>query len=148
MFRHILAAVDGSPTATRALVEAVDIARTQQARLTILTVAPPVPMLVPAAGVNPREVAGSNEQWASDVLRDALAAVPDEVEVHTLMRTGHATHEIVEELSRGDYDLVVVGSRGRGAARAGVLGSVNGAVHFHTHVPMLSISLPDEHPGS
>ena len=38
-----------------------------------------------------------------------------------------------------------LGSRGRGAARAGVLGSVNGAVHFHTNVPMLSIPVQDEH---
>lgn len=147
MFRNILVAADGSATAMRALEEAVDIARTQRARLTILTVAPPVPTLAPVAGASPREVSESNEHWAAGVLHDALASISDDVEVHTVLRTGHATHEIVEELACGEYDLVVVGSRGRGAARAGVLGSVNGAVHFHTHVPMLSISLPDEHPG-
>jgi len=146
MFRHILVAADGSATAQRALQEAIDIARTQEARLTILTVAPPVPTLMPVAGGDPRAVSETNEHWAGEVLRVALATVPDGVDVHTVIRTGHATHEIVEELTQGDYDLVVVGSRGRGAARAGVLGSVNGAVHFHSHVPMLSISLPDEHP--
>jgi len=46
-----------------------------------------------------------------------------------------------------DYDLVVLGSRGRSATRAGILGSVNGAVHFHTSVPMLSFPTEDEHPG-
>jgi nucleotide-binding universal stress UspA family protein len=140
MFRHILVATDGSPTAQRALAEAIDLAQTQRARLTILTVAPPVPTLVPVAGASPRVVSNSNEQWAAEVLEVALAAVPEEVEVHTVLRTGNASHEIVDELTHGDYDLVALGSRGRGSARAGVLGSVNGAVHFHTRTPMLSIS--------
>jgi nucleotide-binding universal stress UspA family protein len=146
MFHHILVAADGSQAAQRAVQEAIDIARTQQARLTILTVAPPVPSMMPVAGGDPSAVSETNEHWAGEVVRAALATVPDGVDVHTVIRIGHPTHEIVEELNQGDYDLIVVGSRGRGAARAGVLGSVNGAVHFHTHIPMLSISLPDEHP--
>ena len=144
MFRHILVAADGSPTALRALEEAIDIARTQGARLTILTVAPPVPTLLAVAGGSPRAASESNEHWAAEVLRDALSQVPGGVEVDTLIRTGHPSHEVVDELTHGDYDLVALGSRGRGAARAGVLSSVNGAVHFHTHVPMLSISIPDD----
>jgi len=145
MFRSILVAVDGSPTARHALQEAVDIARAQGARLTILTVAPPVPTLMPVAGGDPRGIQDNAEEWAAGILRDALAAVPEDVEVHTVLRTGYASHEVVDELRGGDYDLVVLGSRGRSATRAGVLGSVNGAVHFHTSVPMLSFPTEDEH---
>lgn len=145
MFRSILVAVDGSPTARHALQEAVDIARAQGARLTILTVAPPVPTLMPVAGGDPRGIQETAEEWAAGILRDALAAMPEDVEVHTVLRTGHASHEVVDELRGGDYDLVVLGSRGRSATRAGVLGSVNGAVHFHTSVPMLSFPTEDEH---
>ncbi len=146
MFRSILVAVDGSPTARHALLEAIDIARAQRARLTILTVAPPVPTLMPVAGGDPRGIQQSAEQWAAGILRDALAVVPEDVEAHTVLRTGHASHEVVDELRGGAYDLVVLGSRGRSATRAGVLGSVNGAVHFHTNVPMLSFPTEDEHP--
>ena len=145
MFRSILIAVDGSPTARHALQEAVDIARAQGARLTILTVAPPVPTLMPVAGGDPRGIQDGAEEWAAGILRDALAAVPEGVEAHTVLRTGQASHEVVDELRGGDYDLVVLGSRGRSATRAGVLGSVNGAVHFHTSVPMLSFPTEDEH---
>jgi nucleotide-binding universal stress UspA family protein len=147
MFRSILIAADGSPTARHALQEAIDIARAQRARLTILTVAPPVPTLMPVAGGDPNAIQDSAEQWAAGILRDALASVPDDIDAHTVLRTGHASHEIVDELRSGDYDLVVLGSRGRSATRAGILGSVNGAVHFHTSVPMLSFPTEDEHPG-
>jgi nucleotide-binding universal stress UspA family protein len=146
MFRNILVAADGSTTSQHALQEAIDLARSQGARLTILTIAPPVPTLMPVAGGDPRAVQDGSETWAAGILRDAVAAVPEEVEVHTVLRTGHASHEIVDELRSGNYDLVVLGSRGRSATRAGVLGSVNGAVHFHTNVPMLSFPTEDQHP--
>jgi nucleotide-binding universal stress UspA family protein len=100
---------------------------------------------MPVAGGDPRGIQHSAEQWAAGILRNARASVPDSVDVHTVLRTGHASHEVVDELRGGDYDLVVLGSRGRSATRAGVLGSVNGAVHFHTNVPVLSFPADDEH---
>jgi nucleotide-binding universal stress UspA family protein len=148
MFRSILIAVDGSSSSGRALQEAVDIARAQGARLTILTVAPPVPTLMPVAGGDPRGIQDGAERWAAGVLRDALAGVPGGLDVHTVLRTGHPSDEVVDELRDGDYDLVVLGSRGRSATRAGILGSVNGAVHFHAGVPMLSFPTEDERPSS
>ena len=78
-------------------------------------------------------------KWAEQTLVEASRLVPDEIAAHTVQATGHAGPEILKELERGAYDLVVLGTRGRGRAEEGVLGSVNGYVHFHSKTPLLSV---------
>src|SRR5690242_8254241 len=110
--------------------------------LTLITVAPPVPGYVAFAAMSPEQMKGDVERWAEAKLQEAAKLVPDDVLVHRVQRSGHVGPEIVTELQRGRYDLVVLGTRGRGRAQEGLLGSVNGYVHFHAHVPVLSV--PDE----
>ena len=140
MFLNILVAVDGSDSSRRALQQAIDIARTMNSKLTLITVAPVSSHYVTLAGVSAETMRGELDQWAEDVLSEAAAAVPDDVIVHKIRRSGHAGPEILEELRRGGYDLVVLGSRSRGRAREGLLGSVNGYLHFHSRVPLLSVT--------
>jgi nucleotide-binding universal stress UspA family protein len=144
MFLNVLVAVDRSDSARHALDQAVDVARAMNARLTLITVAPPVSSYVTLGGVSSEKMERELETWAADVLRDAAAILPDDVIAHRVQRSGHAGPEIVAELERGSYDLVVLGSRGRGRAQEGLLGSVNGYVHFHSRVPILSIPLPGD----
>ena len=139
VFLNILVATDGSAHSRRALEEAVDLARATNARLTLLTVAPPLSSYVTLAGVDPARMREELDRWAEGRLREAAAWIPDDVIAHTVQRSGHAGPEIIAELREGSYDLVVVGSRGRGRAQEGLLGSVNGYVHFHSHVPLLSV---------
>jgi nucleotide-binding universal stress UspA family protein len=143
VFLKILVAVDGSPPAARALEEAADLARSENSLLTLLTVAPPVSALVSRAGVSTESMRDELDEWAGRVLRAAAATLPDDVVAHTLQRRGHAGPEIVAEVERGAYDLLVLGTRGRGRAQEGLLGSVNGYVHFHARVPVLSVPGPD-----
>ena len=143
MFLNILAAVDGSPSSRRAVEQAVDLARAMNSLLTLITVAPPVPGYVAFAAISPETMKSDVERWAETKLKEAAELVPDDVLVHRVQRSGHVGPEIVAELERGHYDLLVLGSRGRGRAQEGLLGSVNGYVHFHARVPVLSVPSDD-----
>lgn len=139
MFLNILVAVDGSASSSGAAEQAIDLARAMNSRLTLITVAPPVPGYVAFAAMSPEAMKNDVERWAEKKLQDAASLIPDDVLVHRVQRSGHVGPEIVAELERGHYDLLVLGSRGRGRAQEGLLGSVNGYVHFHAHVPVLSV---------
>jgi nucleotide-binding universal stress UspA family protein len=139
VFLDILVAYDGTPSSTVALGHAVDLARAQNSKLTIIAVAPPVTRYAAAAGVSPQELRDTTERWARERIAEAMATVPDDVIAHSVVRVGRAGEEIVKELERGTYDLIVLGSRGHGRVGSNLLGSVNGFVHFHSKVALLSI---------
>ena len=142
MFLNILVGIDGSPSSRRALDYAVELARAAKGRLTLMTVAPLASSYVAFAGVSPQVMQEGLDKWARQELDESALTVPDELNAHTVQGRGHPGPEIVGELERGGYDLIVLGSRGRGRTQEGLLGSVNGYVHFHAHVPLLSV--PDE----
>jgi nucleotide-binding universal stress UspA family protein len=148
MFLNILVAVDGSDASLRALEQAADLARTQNSLLMLMTVAPPVPAYIMFAGRLPDAFREELDKWATRILAHGVATLPDDLPVHVKVHRGHAGRDIVKELERGSYDLLVLGSRWRGRAREGLFGSVNGYVHFHSPVPILSVSAPHPLPSS
>jgi nucleotide-binding universal stress UspA family protein len=142
LFSNILVGLDGSPSSERALKHAIDLAEAGNAKLTLMTVAPPPATYVTLGGVSLETMIAELDKWASDVLETAAQLVPDELDAQRVQARGDAGHEILNEVKRGHYDLIVLGTRGRGRAQEGLLGSVNGYLHFHAHVPLLSV--PDE----
>jgi len=86
MFKSILVAWDGSEHAKRALGEAVDLARTQAATLTLLTVAAPLhawPGYVPPISEDDL-VSGAEE-----ILAEGEALVPEDIPVSGRAAAGH-----------------------------------------------------------
>jgi nucleotide-binding universal stress UspA family protein len=142
VFLNILVGIDGSPSSQRALEQAIDLARSGNAKLTLMTVAPPVSSYVTLARVSPEAMAAELDKWATEVLNEAAQSVPENVLAHTVQASGQAGPELLKEAKRGGYDLIVLGTRGRGRALEGVFGSVNGWLHFHARVPILSV--PDD----
>lgn len=137
MFHSILVAVDGSRAAGHALLEAIDLARREGARLTLITVAAPPrfriaipPYIVPF--VSNDEL----EQEARKIVERAEALVPEDVPVSTVVRRGSAAKAILERVVAGEHDLVVMGSRGLGATGSLILGSVSRAVLAQSPVPV------------
>jgi nucleotide-binding universal stress UspA family protein len=142
VFLRILVGLDGSAASLRALEHAIALARAGNATLTLMTVAPPLSVYVTLAGVSAETMSAQLAEWAQRTLNEAARVVPDDVIAHRVQGSGHAGPELLKELRRGGYDLIVLGTRGRGRAQEGLLGSVNAYIHFHSDVPLLSVPEP------
>jgi nucleotide-binding universal stress UspA family protein len=126
VFKNILVAIDGSIHSERALEQAVDLARCEGGRLTLIGVGTP-----PITWPSPQQPVMSDaelEEATRSVVDDAAESVPKNVPVTTVVRMGQPGDEIVNQAAEGDYDLIVMGSRGRGAATSILLGSVSHTV--------------------
>ncbi len=138
MFRSILVAVDGSSAAEAALEQAIVLAQTEGARLTLIGVATRPPWLAPtyaAALPTDAELAAEMDRR----LDRMLERIPDDVPVATVVRCGSPAQEIVRRAVQGLHDLIVIGSRGRGGVQSFLLGSVSRAVLQHSPVPVLVV---------
>src|ERR1700722_7131238 len=115
MFHNILVAIDGSADAQEALVHAIDLAGSEHARLTILSAAASPPPIA-YASVGAAEVLANSlhdgERAAQALLKDAVERVPEDVAVSTVTSTQPARVAILSQITKGDHDLVVLGSRG------------------------------------
>jgi nucleotide-binding universal stress UspA family protein len=139
VFRNVLVAIDSSPTAQRALSEAVDLAQALNARLTIICVAPEVPAYAYRAGIDANKLEDEAEAQTEELLRAAAESVPEDLQVTTVLRHGHAGERIVEQVAEGDHDLLVMGSRGLGRVTANLIGSTGVYLHYHSRVALLVI---------
>jgi nucleotide-binding universal stress UspA family protein len=139
MFRSILVAVDGSRAATWALDEAIELARREGARLTLIAVAVPPRWLIAGTYFVPFPTEEDLEREAQQIVERAEARVPEDVGVSTVVRRGPAARAILDRVETGEHDLVVIGSRGHGTAWSLLLGSVSRDVLAHSPVPVLVV---------
>jgi nucleotide-binding universal stress UspA family protein len=141
MFHSILVAVDGSEHADRALAEAIDLAESEHARLTIFTavVAPPPSAYLGGGSGVAAQVARTAVTEAEAFLRASCERVPDDVSVSTVLSNDPVRPALLRQIVSGSHDLVVMGSRGRGALRSALLGSVSHHVLHHSPVPVLIV---------
>ncbi len=140
MFHNILVAVDGAPDAEQALTEAIDLAQSEHTRLTLITAVAQVPAT--AYGVAAAPVAQLFEDArmeAEAILRRARERIPDGIAVTTVLSEQPIRATLMRQIADGHHDLVVMGSRGRGAVRAALLGSVSHYVLHHSPVPVLIV---------
>jgi nucleotide-binding universal stress UspA family protein len=140
MFRNILVAIDGSPHAEQALMHAIDLASCENARLTVFTAIAPLPAVVClAAGAPVGDLAHDAEVEAEAILGRARASVPADVSLTTALARPPVVRALLRQIEAGRHDLVVMGSRGRGAVRSALLGSVSHYVLHHSPVPVLIV---------
>jgi nucleotide-binding universal stress UspA family protein len=146
MFRNILVAVDGSPHAAKALDEAIDMALAGNGRLTILTAVPHPPAWAstPAGAAAAVPLAEELERESTSILGDAIDRIPDSLPVTKILTHEPIRNALMDQLQTGQYDLLMMGSRGRGAIRASLLGSVSHYALNHSRTPVLVVHTDDE----
>jgi nucleotide-binding universal stress UspA family protein len=145
MFTSVLVGIDRSEHARVALAQAVDIARTQHASLTVLVA---YSTLLPWGPVSPLpqsaidEFVASVQGDAQAIADEARSAIPTEVHAEIFVVEAAPAEALLDQAVTGHHDLIVVGSRGRGDAESFLLGSVSHAVLHHSRVPVLIVHVP------
>ena len=144
MFHSIVVGTDGSDTATQAVRQAIELARSVGARIELVSAYEPVSdarlreasVHVPEDlqwMINPREDVEATLELAAREIREA--GVPVEV----FARQGDPADAILDVAEERGSDLIVVGNKGMTGAKRFLLGSVPNKVSHHAPCSVLII---------
>jgi len=144
MFRSIVVGTDGSDTATQAVRQAIELARSVGARIELVSAYEPVSdarlreesVVVPKDlhwMINPREDVLATLETAADEIRAAG------VEVEVFARQGDPADALLDIAEERGSDLIVIGNKGMTGAKRFLLGSVPNKVSHHAPCSVLII---------
>ncbi len=123
--KHLLVAIDGSEPSRQAAVLAVGLAAKTDAAVTFAYCVVPVINTTEMVWVPTADFDEAQRRAGEQILAETKAQFSSaRVKLDSRMLYGPAAERIAEEAKKGDYDLVVVGSRGHGAVKRLLLGSV------------------------
>jgi nucleotide-binding universal stress UspA family protein len=147
MISKILVATDGSEVARKAVEYTVEFAKQIHASLILLSVIEigfmipqTVPdILTPTHLIEPME--DYLKQMAEAYLEEAEKLCRENtVQSKKVIRSGHPVEEIIKEAEDSKVDLIIMGSHGKSALKATLLGSVTfGVIHKDTKIPLLIV---------
>jgi nucleotide-binding universal stress UspA family protein len=143
--KRILVPVDFSSPSLRALDEAVDLARTVDAKLTAVFVAAPLqyPSIFLGTAVGLGLLLAEERKWARKELGKLVARLSKRgVQCDALLEKGRPHERIVEAAKRTRADLIVMSTQGRTGFSHLMLGSVAEHVVRTAPCPVLVVRGP------
>lgn len=124
----ILVATDGSKTALRAVKYAISLVRSMASKtksITVISVHDDAGLRHATSFVGKDAVNSYLRDLSEKELKAAMKALDAaEVKHDMVIRVGHVAQEIIDCANDGKYDLIVLGSKGRGAIADLLIGSV------------------------
>lgn len=132
MYKKILVPIDGSAHSTRALEEAIKIAKTTNGTITLLTVQPS------RTNILSIQKQPSNEPTKSIILAEGQKIVQAEgVFAEAVLLEGNVVDRIVNTAKEGNFDVIVIGARGLNRFEEVLLGSVSHGVVEKAPCPVI-----------
>ena len=144
--KNILVPTDGSGQAFKALLQAISVAEAWGAKITLLMVVKIEDDIadfekVSLSGYIPSELTTT----AYELLDNLRQVVPSEIETKIRVEVGDPAEEIVSVAANGDYNLVIMGTRGFGGFDEEVVGSVAKYVQENCPKPVvLAKGMPED----
>ncbi len=140
MFRRIVVAVDGSHHARQAVLTAAECAREIGATLTLLTVYHEPPGFEGEPQYSTDLATAMERARALLVDEEAVVQAAGGPAVQTdLLGAAHPATAILAAAASGQYDLLVMGTRGLGRLGSALLGSVSAQVAAGSAIPVLIV---------
>ena len=141
--KRILIATDGSPSAQEAIEHGLELAAAEHAKVTFIHVVPAYYELDSNKGFDPHALSVAPEVARPEldtVLHEATALAAEHgVTAETKVVAGNPAAEIIKLGDELEADLIVLGSRGLGAVKSALLGSVSHGVLRGTTRPLLVV---------
>jgi len=149
MLEKVLLPTDGSETAEKAIAFAARLFENTPCKVTLLSVVEePVYSAFWSDGLiapevlmpPPEELREELDKRAEEMLSESAKPLRDTgLDVQPKIRFGNSAAEVLQEAEEGDYDMIVMGSHGRGALGGFLLGSVSNRVAHHAKCPVLIV---------
>lgn len=139
--KKILVPTDGSHNSKAALKKARDLSVLSGAEVTILTVVRDLENhLYILENEDKKEIREMLKKQGEETLREGLEVFKNcKGKVETVIVKGDSAQQIIKMVKEGDYDLVVMGSRGLNAISRAMLGSVSNRVLNHVETSVLIV---------
>jgi nucleotide-binding universal stress UspA family protein len=134
MHQHILIPTDGSDLSHKAIDYGMALAKSVNAKVTVLTVSIPFYTLAVESGM----ITDTPEQYGANEAALAAGVRCDTMHVEH----GHPYLAIIDTAARKSCDLIVMASHGRRGISAIVLGSETVKVLTHSTIPVLVFRAP------
>lgn len=141
IFNHILVPYDGSNPSAKALIKAVELAKSNAGiHLTVAHVINLQPFIMgDMAFSQPEGYQEQLDEQGKELLNSIQSTLADVPLSNVVILAGSPAEAIVDFAESNNCDLIMMGSRGLGAIKEWMLGSVSHNVVQHSKIPVMIV---------